>query len=175
MSSEDVSVVRTELAGHEAELRMLLTDYFVEATEHGRVWFDDDDFGADIDDLVSGDLDRLDAAAIEQPLFLARADGRSVGTIQVKRLDETVAEVKRLYVKPAYRDAGVGAELVERLCTELRADGFETFRLGVAPYHERAQALYQSFGFEYRPPYEQTQCPEKRHDDWKFMEWTVAE
>jgi ribosomal protein S18 acetylase RimI-like enzyme len=95
--------------------------------------------------------------------------------VQVKRLDATTAEVKRLYVRPAYRDAGIGARLVEQSCTELRADGFETFRLGVAPYHERAQALYQSFGFEYRPPYEQTQSPEELHDDWNFMERTFEE
>lgn len=175
MSSEDVSVVRTELAGHEAQLRALLTDYFVGATEQGREWFDDEDFGAPIDEIVTDDIDRLGEAAIEQPLFLALADDESVGTVQVKRLDESVAEVKRLYVSPAYRGAGVGEMLVERLCADLREDGFERLRLGVAPYHESAQALYQSFGFAYRPPYEQTQSPEELHDDWYFMERTFEE
>jgi len=175
MSSEDISVVRTELAGYEDELRELLTEYFVEATAHGREWFDDEDFGADIEELVAGDLDRLDTAAIERPLFLARTDEGIVGTVQVKRLGETIAEVKRLYVRPGYRNAGVGSMLVERMCVELRADGVRTLRLGVAPYHERAQALYQSLGFEYRPPYEQTQSPAELHDDWNFMELSLEE
>lgn len=170
MTSSNVSIVRTDLAGYEGELRELLGEYFVEANEAGREWFDDEEFGADPEGLVAADLERLASPEIPDPLFLALRDGRIVGSVQLKRLTGEAAEVKRLYVRPGARGEGIGRELVETLVEEATADGFEVLRLGVAPYHERAQELYRSLGFEPIPPYEQTQAPPGIHDDWTFME-----
>ncbi|PSP27056.1 hypothetical protein BRC65_08085 [Halobacteriales archaeon QH_2_65_14] len=125
--NDDVTVIRTTVTGREDEVRELLREYFVEATSHGREWFDDQEFGLPVEQIIPDDVDRLATAAIEEPLFLALGDDRPVG-----RFDRLV--------------------------------------LGVAPYHESAQALYQSVGFEFRPPYEGTQAPPELHDDWNFME-----
>ncbi|WP_224270159.1 GNAT family N-acetyltransferase [Haloprofundus salinisoli] len=171
----DATVVRTDVAGHEPELRELLHEYFLEANEQGRQWFDDEEFGADPEEIVAADLDRLASATIAEPLFLARRGGELVGSIQLKQLDETTAEVKRLYVRPSHRETGVGQALVETLISEARADGFETLRLGVAPYHEGARSLYRNLDFEFTAAYEETQAPAAIRDDWGFMKRSLAE
>ncbi|WP_205628370.1 GNAT family N-acetyltransferase [Haloprofundus marisrubri] len=174
------AVVRTDLDGYEDELRALLVDYFVEANEQGRAWFDDEEFGASPEEIVAADLERLASATIEKPLFLAlhrekRTEEKPAGSIQLKRLDETTAEVKRLYVRPSYRGRGIGRELVESLLAAARADGFETLRLGVAPYHESARSLYGELGFEFTPAYDESHAPAEIRDDWGFMKRSLTE
>jgi GNAT superfamily N-acetyltransferase len=180
MESDEFSVVRTDLDGYESALRELLQDYFAEAEERAMEWFDDELSGADIEEEVASDLDRLATAAIEEPLFLALAGGGSTGTstsdetvlvgnVQLKRLDETTAEVKRLYVVPEYRSEGLGRRLMEAVLDGAAEDGFETLRLGVGPYLETARSLYEDLGFEYTPPYDETGAPEEIHDEWRFM------
>ena len=173
--TEDASIVRTELEGHESDLRELLREYFVEADERALEYFDDELSGIDVDGAVEDDLDRLASAAVDEPLFLARADGRTVGNVQLKRLDGTTAEVKRLYVTPAHRGEGWGRRLMEELLDGAADDGFTTLRLGVGPYLKKARALYQDLGFEFTPPYEQTNAPEAVHDEWGFMRLSLDE
>lgn len=163
-------VVRTGLEGHEAEVEGLLRSYYEETDPQAVEWSDGELDGLDIDGAVSADLDRLESADLEAPLFLARADDRSVGTVQLKRLTETAAEVKRLYVRPGHRGTGFGRALMTAAMDGTAADGFDTLRLGVGPFLERARSLYERLGFEPIPPYERTQAPEVVHDEWCFME-----
>lgn len=165
----DVSICRRSLPEDGSAVEEILAEYHAATNRRGQEWFDDEEFGLPPEEMAGADIDRLRSAAIERPLFLALDDGVIAGTIQVKRLDERTAEVKRLYVREEYRGIGIGRRLVETVVTETRADGFEILRLGVAPYHERAQALYQDVGFEFTPPYEESNCPEWLHDDWNFM------
>lgn len=170
MTSGNVSVLRTELSGYEPELHALLRDYFAKANESGREWFDDEEFGAEISDAIAADFERLETASVDEPLFVALTNDQLSGTAQIKQLTETTVEFKRLYVRPEDRGQGLGRLLTERVIEETATDGFEMIRLGVAPYHTRAQSLYQSLGFEYTPPYEQTQAIPELHDEWNFME-----
>lgn len=195
MNSNEVSVVRTDLDGYESALRELLWDYFEEADQRALDYFDDYLSGADVEADVAADIDRLADPTIEEPLFLALAgddsaashptashptasqpaENRIVGNVQLKQLDETTAEVKRLYVVPEYRGEGLGRRLVEQLVAGAADDGFETLRLGVGPYLETARSLYEDLGFEYTLPYEQTGAPEVVHDEWRFMRCSLDE
>ena len=167
----EVSLRRTALGdgATAAELRALLTEYFEEANRLGQAYFDDEAFGADVEAIVDGDVERLRTATLDEPLFVARIDGALVGSVQLKRLDASRVEVKRMYVTPAHRGEGIGRSLVELVLAEARADGFETLLLGLAPYHGAAGSLYESLGFEYRPAYEENQVPESV-EEWYFME-----
>lgn len=171
----DVPVVRTSLAGYEDELAELLEAYHAAANEQGAEWFDVEDFGWAVSEAVTADLDRLESEPVDDPLFLAIDADDAVGTVQVKQLDRSTVEVKRLYVEPSYRGNGVGRRLVDRVLEETAVDGYETLRLGVAPYHDRARTLYRSLDFEFTPPYEGSNCPEWLHDDWNFMKYSHAD
>ena len=172
---DHATVVRTTLAGYEDELRDLLREYFTSANERGRDWFDDDEFGADVAKIVADDLERLASPAIDEPLVLALVDDRIAGSVQLKRLDEANVELKRLYVRPADRGNGIGRRLVETAMDAAAADGFETRRLGVAPYHETARSLYRDLGFEVTPQYDGSQTPPELVDDWWFLKRSVQE
>lgn len=174
--NSDVCIARTRPGdgATPAELRALLTEYFREANRLGQEWFDDEEFGADVAEIVDGDIERLQTAEIDEPLFVARTAGELAGSVQIKRLDGSRVEVKRLFVRPAYRGTGVGRGLVETLIAETRADGFETLLMGVSPYHRNAQSLYESLGFEYRPIYEENNVPPEMRDDWLFMEYSLG-
>jgi putative acetyltransferase len=88
-------------------------------------------------------------------LWLARAGDVAAGCVALRPLDDSAAEVKRMYVDPAWRGRGVGRALLLALVAGARARGYQVLRLGTLHDMTHAQALYQSFGFvpieRYRP------------------------
>jgi len=101
----------------------------------GQLWLDYLTWGNDglearhgfrlpVGETVEGDL-----AAVEkfQPpkgrLLLAVVNGEAVATASMQRIGPGTAEVKRMYVVPAHRRAGLGRELLDELITAARAGG----------------------------------------------------
>jgi putative acetyltransferase len=88
-------------------------------------------------------------------LWLARTSVAGIGCVALRPLDEGAAEVKRMYVDPAWRGRGVGRALLVALIDGARDRGYGTLRLGTLDDMTAAQALYHSLGFRpierYRP------------------------
>ena len=61
--------------------------------------------------------------------------------------------MKRLYVRPAFQERGIGRRLVERTIAEARDAGYRTMRLDTLPAMERARTLYEALGFRPIPAY----------------------
>src|SRR5438309_1179714 len=62
-------------------------------------------------------------------LLLASRDGRAAGCIALRPLEADEAEIKRLYVRPAFRGMGLGEGLVEAVSARARAAGYRAVRL----------------------------------------------
>lgn len=80
--------------------------------------------------------------------LLARRDGRAVGCGAVRKLDDTTAEVKRMYVEPELRGHGVGMRILQALEAEARALGVSRLVLETGIYQAEAIALYRKAGFK---------------------------
>lgn len=86
-------------------------------------------------------------------LLVARDDGAVVGCVAMRPLTSEACEMKRLYVRPLSRAAGVGRQLAERVIAEARAMGYRHMHLDTLPAMAGAQKLYESLGFRDIPAY----------------------
>jgi 8-oxo-dGTP pyrophosphatase MutT (NUDIX family)/GNAT superfamily N-acetyltransferase len=86
-------------------------------------------------------------------LFIAAADARPVGCVALRRINDRVCEMKRLYTRPFARGAGVGRSLVGAVIGAARQSGYEKMRLDTVPSMKNARHLYLSAGFKEIDPY----------------------
>ncbi|HEY3348804.1 MAG TPA: GNAT family N-acetyltransferase [Thermoanaerobaculia bacterium] len=106
----------------------------------------------------------------EGRLLLAFADGAPAGCIALRKIGEEICEMKRLWVRPAFRGTGLGRRLAEGLMAEARAAGYRAVRLDTLPSMAAAQALYLSLGFLDIPPYNDHPI-----EGTRFMEATIGQ
>ncbi|MCY1550010.1 Acetyltransferase (GNAT) family protein [compost metagenome] len=68
-------------------------------------------------------------------------------------------EMKRLFVRPAFRGFGLGRQLVEQIMSRAQLAGYTTMLLDTLSDMEAARALYQEAGFIEVPPYYHNPLP----------------
>jgi ribosomal protein S18 acetylase RimI-like enzyme len=153
------------------EIRPVTTDDDLAAVRRlVRAYLDELPFDLDFQD-VDQELDALPGpyAPPEGALLLAVPDGRAVGTVGLRPLDPPgVCEMKRLYVEPDHRGAGIGRALAEAVLDAARRRGYHQMRLDTVASMTAARSLYRSLGFEPRPPYYDNPL-----DDVVYMERTL--
>ena len=107
-----------------------------------------------------------DYAPPDGRLLLATDEAGLAGCIALRKVATGVCEMKRLFVRPTYRGAGLGRTLVKSLIDEARKLGYTKMRLDTLPGRmDKAIALYRSVGFVEIDPYYESPI-----EDTKFME-----
>ncbi len=86
-------------------------------------------------------------------LLLAERSNRSVGCVALRKIEDKICEMKRLYVVPDFRGKGIGQMLVEAIIEEASAIGYDCMRLDTVSTMVAAKALYALFGFREIEPY----------------------
>lgn len=96
-------------------------------------------------------------AAPAGALLLAQVDGDIAGCCALRPLASVdypnACEMKRLYVRKAYRRLGLGRQLAEAVLDAARIAGYHHVLLDTLSDMESARALYEDLGFEEIPPY----------------------
>lgn len=102
-------------------------------------------------------------------LILAYKDGEIAGGIALRKIEEGICEMKRLYLRENVRGGGIGSSLIEKLIEEARKIGYKKMRLDTfPPKMGKAVQLYESHGFYEIPPYY-----ENPYDGVLYMEKTL--
>jgi GNAT superfamily N-acetyltransferase len=125
----------------------------------------------DIESMVEGDMAHLEIfLPPDGRLLLATVASQAVGIACMKKIREDTGEIKRMYVRPAYRGQGIGRALLEALIAEARQIGYPIIRLDSTRFMERAHSLYRSAGFCEIAPYPESEIPPQYWRHWVFME-----
>ena len=71
----------------------------------------------------------------------------------LRRLDDETCELKRLYVRPAFRGRGIAGVMMQRILDDARAIGYTVMLLDTLPFLTSAIRMYRALGFYDIPPY----------------------
>ncbi len=107
----------------------------------------------------SEELDALpgEYASPRGALLVATLNSEFAGCCAMRPLDAVdypnACEMKRLYVRPAFRGRQLGRQLAEAILDLSRQAGYDSILLDTLDDMESARALYRELGFEEIPPY----------------------
>ncbi|MFT7722801.1 MAG: GNAT family N-acetyltransferase [Roseateles sp.] len=147
MSGPDIQLITPESAEDWQEVRLILRDYAN---------------SLDIDLGFQGFEQELaalpgDYAPPGGLMLLAVVDGAVAGSGAFRPLPDAdypnACEMKRLYVRPAFRRFGLGRLLAQALMDRATEAGYSSMLLDTLDDMEAARGLYESLGFAEVPPF----------------------
>ena len=135
---------------HPEEILSLFTEYTHMLVSHDpsfQIYLDIQHYADEIRDLEAK------YGRPEGRLYLALWDGEAAGCIALRKLEDGCCEMKRLYVRPAFRGHKIGDALVDRVIGDAKAIGYRHMLLDTLPFLESAIHMYRKRGFYEIPCY----------------------
>ena len=140
------------------------------------------EFGVSAEDIVGMSASEYVDTVIDKvcgdPLpvgifYLIRVDNQLAGMGGLRCVRPGVAEIKRIYIRPAFRGMKLGERILGRLIEDARNFGYEGVCLESGPFMKSAHRLYERYGFTDCPVYEGVEVPPAFHDRWRFMQLSL--
>lgn len=101
--------------------------------------------------------------------YLLEIGSEIAGMGGMRKVREGVGELKRFYVRPAFRGRKLGEVMLQRIVEDAREFGYETLLLDSAPFMHSAHRLYEKAGFQNCAAYPEVEVPASLHLEWRFM------
>jgi putative acetyltransferase len=92
-------------------------------------------------------------------LVVAMVDGTPAGCGALRPLGPASAELKRMWVRPAFRGRGLGRSIAEALLRAADDLGYRTVRLDTLDSMKEARSLYADLGFRELPAHDDDPLP----------------
>ena len=126
--------------------------------------------GAEVADYIPTVIDKVCGDPPPRGAFYLVEDaGRVVAMGGLRHSEDGIAELKRVYVRPAGRGQRLGQALASRLVADARAFGYRSVRLDTLPFMRKAQAIYEAMGFVDCAPYP-VEMPEAFRGSIRYMQ-----
>jgi ribosomal protein S18 acetylase RimI-like enzyme len=151
---QKIAIIEAVTPGDLAQVANLLRDYLLWMRRRYRKYGDllDSYFDAGEWESELADLGNHYGAPFGA-IVLALVDGMPAGCVMMRGIGEDVAEMKRLFVRPAFQGLGLARAMVKKL-TLLACDrGYPCMRLETGALQTEAQSLYKAMGFKPIEPY----------------------
>ena len=149
-TNSDFDLIDVDTDAHVATVRALVREY--------AAWIDVDLCFQEIDAEIDG-LPGKYAAAHGGVLLLAFKDSQPAGCVALRALEAGVCEMKRLWVREAFRGARLGELLARTILQRATQLGYGVIRLDTLAHMTRAQRLYAQLGFREIPAYYDNPIP----------------
>ncbi|MBW4612877.1 MAG: GNAT family N-acetyltransferase [Desmonostoc vinosum HA7617-LM4] len=112
----------------------------------------------------------------EGRLLLGEYDAQIAGCACLRKINQDVGEIKRMYVRPGFQRKGIGRSLLTAIINQAVQIGYFKICLDTAPYAKEAQMLYRSVGFRDIKSYDgNSEIPLEYQANWVFMELILNE
>lgn len=80
-------------------------------------------------------------------LYIVYIDGTAAGCIGLRKIDDENGEIKRFYVRPAFRGRKIGTQLLQKIMADAKEIGYTHLLLDTLPFLTTAIAMYEKAGF----------------------------
>ena len=124
----------------------------------------------DAESMIAHDMETIDIFMPPQGiLLLAFADEVAAGCACTRTIGRKIAEMKRMYVRPVFRNRGIASALVQESIRLVSEMNYKELRLDSAGFMDAAHRVYRAAGFRDIPPYEGSEIPIEYQKHWVFM------
>jgi len=124
----------------------------------------------DAEKMVVHDMETIDIFLPPQGILLLAFEGSAVtGCACTRTIGHRIAEMKRMYVRPEFRNRGIASRLVQESIRRVKDMRYQELRLDSAGFMDAAHRVYRAAGFKDIPPYEESEIPREYHRHWVFM------
>ncbi|MDZ8236943.1 GNAT family N-acetyltransferase [Nostoc sp. ChiQUE01b] len=164
-----LKIILVENEEHKSHIKNLFFDYF---NETKLIFSQKYNINIDVNTFFEQYITQLDEFLLPSGrLLLGQYEEQIAGCACLRNINQDIGEIKRMYVKPQFRQKGIGRALLQAIINEATDIGYSKLRLDTAPYAKEAHALYRAFGFYNIEPYlEKTEIPLEYRANWIFME-----
>jgi GNAT superfamily N-acetyltransferase len=163
-----VTISQVESQDDHNDVRELLFEYLSWATDQAKELYNE---VVDVDEMLDHSMSEINLFSPPSGrLLLAREEVVAAGVAFMKTIREDTCEIKRMYVRPAYRGKKIGRNLLNQLIQDAKEIGCSKILLDSAQFMREAHSLYRSVGFKDIELYPETEMSEDFQEHMVYME-----